>query len=145
MRAPGGRMLCAVPETYMNESGLAAGLLVRRAGLGGELERLVVVHDELDLEIGTVRVKRGGGSAGHNGLRSLKDHLGSLEFVRVRIGIGRPPGRAAGADYVLSRPAVRERALLEVAEEEAADAVEAILAGGPDAAMRTVNTRSPWP
>lgn len=138
---PAGRMLLAVPQTYMNESGLAARALVRRAGCDGELGRLVVVHDELDLPIGTLRVKRGGGTAGHNGLRSLQAHLHSLEFVRVRIGIGKPPGRMAGADYVLARPGARERDELDVVEEKAADAVEIILAEGVDAAMRAVNGR----
>lgn len=138
---PAGRMLLAVPQTYMNESGLAARALVRRAGCERELGRLVVVHDELDLPIGTLRVKRGGGTAGHNGLRSLQSHLHSLEFVRVRIGIGKPPGRMPGADYVLARPGARERGELDVVEEKAADAVEIILAEGVDAAMRAVNGR----
>lgn len=136
---PAGRLALAVPETYMNESGLAVRPLLRRTGLEGQLERLVVVHDELDLPVGTVRVKRGGGTAGHNGLRSLQAHLRSLDFLRVRIGIGKPPGRMAGADYVLRRPGREERELLDVAVERAADAVELILAQGVDAAMNQVN------
>ncbi|MCU1490264.1 MAG: aminoacyl-tRNA hydrolase [Acidimicrobiaceae bacterium] len=139
---PAGRLLLlAVPQTYMNESGLAAQALVRRAGISEELERLVVVHDELDLPVGTVRIKRGGGTAGHNGLRSLQAHLHSLDFLRVRIGIGKPPGRMAGADYVLRRPGKAEREALDVAVQQAADAIEAILAGGADAAMNELNGR----
>lgn len=140
-RFSSGCALLAVPETYMNESGLAARPLLRRAGCEEELGRLVVVHDELDLPVGTLRVKRGGGTAGHNGLRSLQAHLHSLEFVRVRIGVGKPPGRMAGADYVLARPSGAERDELDVSEEEAADAIETILAEGVDAAMRRFNGR----
>jgi len=124
----------------MNESGLAARALVRRCSLE-DLARLVVVHDELDLPVGTVRVKAGGGTAGHNGLRSLQSHLHSLDFVRVRIGVGKPPGRMAGADYVLRRPGRDEREALDVALAEAADAVELVLGLGTDGAMNAVNGR----
>ena len=134
------RLALAVGQTYMNESGLAARALVRRCSIG-DLARLVVVHDELDLPVGAVRLKRGGGTAGHNGLRSLQAHLGSLEFVRVRIGVGRPPGRMAGADYVLRRPGAAEAELLAVAVEEAADAALAVADKGVDAAMNEVNAR----
>ena len=133
-------VLLAVPETYMNESGLAARLLIRRLDLG-DLGHLVVVHDELDLPVGAVRVKRGGGTAGHNGLRSLQAHLHSLEFLRVRIGIGRPPGRMPGADYVLRRPGRAEREELDVAIARAADAVELVVTEGADAAMNLMNVR----
>lgn len=136
----GRRMALAVPETYMNESGLAVRALARRTSLA-DPEQLVVVHDELDLPVGTVKVKRGGGTAGHNGLRSIEAHLGSLGFVRVRIGIGRPPGRMAGADYVLRRPPAAERERLAVAVEQAADAVLAVLERGIDAAMNETNGR----
>lgn len=124
----------------MNESGLAVRPLVRRYGIG-DLGRLVVVHDELDLPVGTVRVKVGGGLAGHNGLRSIDAHLHSRDFVRVRIGIGKPPGRQAGVDHVLRRPGKAEREQLDVSIELAADAVEAVLAEGPDAAMNAINGR----
>jgi PTH1 family peptidyl-tRNA hydrolase len=137
----GGRRVClAIPETYMNESGIAAAALARRHTAGGASE-VVVVHDELDLPVGTVRVKRGGGTAGHNGLKSVHAHLRSLDFLRVRIGIGRPPGRMPGADYVLRRPGKDELDLLGPALEEAADAVELILSAGVDAAMNAVNSR----
>jgi peptidyl-tRNA hydrolase, PTH1 family len=134
------RLALGVPETYMNDSGLATRALLHRY-CNDELPRLLVVHDELDLEPGVVRVKSGGGTAGHNGLRSIEAHLHSLEFVRIRIGIGKPPGREEGASHVLSRPSRREREALEVAVELAADAVELCLADGVAGAMNVVNAR----
>ena len=106
------------------------------AGIGG---RLIVVHDELDLPSGRVKVKAGGGSAGNNGLKSIDSHLHDNGYLRVRVGIGKPPGRQPGADYVLKRPGAAERAVLETAIEEAADAVELIVTAGPEAAMNRVN------
>ena len=132
-------VLCAVPLTYMNESGLAVAPLVRRAGIDGADEatgapavatRLVVVHDELDLPSGRVKVKVGGGTAGNNGLKSIHAHLHTGDYLRVRIGIGKPPGRQPGADYVLKRPGKDEREVLAVAAEVAADAVELIATAG---------------
>ena len=143
-RLGGGPVVLAVPQTYMNESGLAVAALVRRFRLPG-LERLVVVHDELDLPSGRVKVKAGGGTAGNNGLRSIHAHLHDDGYLRVRIGIGKPPGREAGADYVLKRPARTERAVLDVALEVAADAVELIAADGVDAAMQRFNADSAAP
>ncbi|MCZ7629442.1 MAG: aminoacyl-tRNA hydrolase [Microthrixaceae bacterium] len=103
---------------------------------------MVVVHDELDLEPGVVKVKAGGGLAGHNGLRSISEHLGTSDFTRVRIGIGKPPGGAEkGADWVLSRVSGKTRALLEESVVTAADAVEAIVNSGVDAAMAEFNAR----
>jgi len=134
----GRRIVVAIPETYMNDSGLAVRALCRRY-LDAELSGLVVVHDELDLAPGVVRVKKGGGTAGHNGLRSIDQHLKTLEFTRVRIGIGKPPGRTEGADYVLSRPSRRDADALAVAVELAADALEVIVERGVDAAMTEVN------
>ena len=135
-------VLLAIPTTYVNESGLAVTKLVRRAGLTPETlaSRLIVVHDELDLPPGRVKIKAGGGSAGHNGLKSIDSHLKANDYLRVRIGIGKPPGRQPGADFVLKRPGAAERELLAVAVVEAADAVEAVLADGPEAAMNRVNT-----
>lgn len=141
VRRGGHALVLAVPQTYMNDSGVAVRALARRY-VAGEAARVVVVHDELDLEPGIVRVKEGGGIAGHNGLRSIEQHLHSRDFLRVRIGIGKPPGRSEGVDHVLRRPGARERQLLEVAVEEAADAVEELLAAGPAAAMNRFNTRS---
>jgi peptidyl-tRNA hydrolase, PTH1 family len=137
------RVLLGVPTTYMNESGLAVAPLVRRAGLvPDDLAALVVVHDELDLPPGRVKLKAGGGNAGHNGLKSIEQHLHTNAYLRVRIGIGKPPGRQPGADFVLKRPGKAERVLLATAVEEAADAVEAVLALGVEAAMNRVNTEA---
>lgn len=137
----GGRLVVlAEPTTYMNLSGEAVAPLVRRFGIE-EPERLVVVQDELDLPLGAVRVKVGGGLAGHNGLRSIKAHLHSADFVRVRIGVGKPPSKEHGADHVLRKVGKGERAELDVAVEEAADAVELILDEGAAAAMTQVNAR----
>lgn len=135
------RVALAVPTTYMNLSGEAVAPLVRRHGIT-DPECLVVVHDELDLPLGRVKVKRGGGLAGHNGLRSIKAHLGTDAFLRVRIGVGKPPSKEQGADHVLRRPGKAERVELEIAVVEAADAVELILASGVDAAMNHTNARS---
>ena len=108
------RVVLAVPQTYMNESGMAVVALVRRFRLPST-DRLVVVHDELDLPSGRVKVKVGGGTAGNNGLKSMHAHLHDPGYARVRIGIGKPPGRTPGADYVLHRPARAEREALDVA------------------------------
>jgi PTH1 family peptidyl-tRNA hydrolase len=131
------RVVLAFPTTFMNESGQAVRLLLKRHGL--EPAQLVVVHDELDLPPGTVRVKFGGGLAGNNGLRSIAAHTHTHDFARVRIGIGKPPSKEHGAGHVLSKMPPPERELLDVAVQRAADAVETILADGLDAAMRTFN------
>jgi PTH1 family peptidyl-tRNA hydrolase len=127
----------AIPLTYMNDSGLAVAALVRRYGV--EPEQLVVVQDELDLPVGTLKVKSGGGLAGHNGLRSIKAHLHSDAFLRVRIGVGKPVSKEHGADHVLKKFSKRERTEVDVVLEEAADAVETIVADGVDVAMNRVN------
>ncbi len=131
-------VVLAFPTTFMNESGRAVGKLMRRHGIV-EPSQLIVVHDELDLPPGVVRVKVGGGLAGHNGLRSITQHLGTQDYVRVRIGVGKPPHRDRGADHVLTRVPAAERSLLDVAVQEASDAVETILNDGPDAAMQRFN------
>jgi len=102
--------------------------------------RLVVVHDELDLPVAALRIKVGGGLAGHNGLRSIKQHLHTDEFLRVRIGVGKPPSKERGANHVLSPVSKRDREEMAVTIERAADAVETILRDGVDAAMNTFNT-----
>ncbi|MGZ4730329.1 MAG: aminoacyl-tRNA hydrolase, partial [Acidimicrobiales bacterium] len=102
--------------------------------------RLVIVQDELDLPIGRMKVKVGGGLAGHNGLRSIRAHLHTDDFVRVRIGVGRPPSKEQGADHVLKRPGKATRAVLATVVERAADAVEAIVEDGPEAAMNRFNS-----
>ncbi|MDQ1435181.1 MAG: peptidyl-tRNA hydrolase, family [Actinomycetota bacterium] len=137
------RVELAIPLTYMNDSGEAVAALARRLGI--EPSQIVIVHDELDLAPAVLRVKVGGGLAGHNGLRSIKQHLHTDEFLRVRIGVGKPPSKERGADHVLSRVSKREREAMDVTIEEAADAVEAIVTDGVDAAMNRYNTRTPDP
>jgi peptidyl-tRNA hydrolase, PTH1 family len=134
------RVALAFPLTYVNLSGEAAARLIRRYGIALP-PQLVVVHDELDLPVGVVRVKAGGGLAGHNGLRSLTQHLKTQDFLRVRIGVGKPPSKERGADHVLRRVPKAEREALDVAVEVAADAVERIVTDGVEAAMREFNGR----
>lgn len=144
MAHDGGRTLVlAVPHTYMNDSGEAVRVLWRRflgSGAGGN--QLVIVHDELDLPPGTVRIKAGGGTAGHNGLKSIESHLHRRDFARVRIGVGKPPSSAEGVDHVLRRPRKHDREMLGLATELAADAVEAIFDDGLAVAMNRFNTRA---
>jgi len=101
--------------------------------------RLVIVHDELDLAPGAVRVKAGGGLAGHNGLRSITSHLSTQDYVRVRIGVGKPPSAEQGADHVLRRVPPAERALLDEAQNRAADAVESLIEKGLAPTMNVFN------
>ena len=133
----GRRVALAVPLTYVNDSGNAVGALVRRFGVSPE--QLVVVHDELDLPVAELKVKSGGGLAGHNGLRSIVAHLHTQDFQRVRLGVGKPVSKERGADHVLNRFSKRERAEVDVTVEQAADAVEAIAGDGVDAAMNRFN------
>ncbi|MCL6091772.1 MAG: aminoacyl-tRNA hydrolase [Actinobacteria bacterium] len=141
VRVDSKRLALAFPQTYMNESGRSVARLVRRFKVD-DLSRLVVVHDELDLPTGVVRVKVGGGLAGHNGLRSIKAWLRSDEFLRVRIGIGKPPGgKEGGVGHVLSVPTKAERAKLQEAVSTAADAVEVLLIDGVAVAQNQFNSR----
>lgn len=128
--APGSgqRVVLAVPRTFMNDSGGAVKAVL--AYVKATPERLVVVHDELDIDAGRVRVKFGGGEGGHNGLRSISTVLGTRDYYRVRVGIGRPPGRMDPADYVLHDFAATERADLGLRIGESADAVESLLGVG---------------
>jgi PTH1 family peptidyl-tRNA hydrolase len=134
------RVALAFPQTYVNLSGASVALLVRRHGIT-DPARVVVVHDELDLPLGRVKIKEGGGLAGHNGLRSIKAHLHTEDFLRVRIGVDKPPSKEQGANHVLRRVSKRERVELDIAVQEAADAVEAIVADGVEAAMNRFNSR----
>ena len=133
----GRRIALAVPLTYVNDSGNAVGALVRRFGVTPE--QVVVVHDELDLPVAELKVKSGGGLAGHNGLRSIVFHLHTQDFQRVRIGVGKPDSKERGVDHVLNRFGKRERAEVDVTVEQAADAVETIARDGVDAAMNRFN------
>ena len=132
------RVVLAFPITFMNDSGRAVSALVRRYKIGSP-EQVIVVHDELDLDPGVVRLKAGGGLAGHNGLRSITQHLHTQDFLRVRIGVGKPPNKERGASHVLTRVPARQREMLDVAVAEAADAVEMIVGEGIDTAMRHVH------
>lgn len=132
------RMAVAAPVTWMNESGRAVAPLVRRFGIG-DLERLVVVHDELDLPVGRLKIKVGGGLAGHKGLVSIRAHLRSDSFTRVRVGVGKPDMTPKGGEYVLKRPGRAEQAELERTVARAADAVECFLEHGLEAAMNRFN------
>jgi PTH1 family peptidyl-tRNA hydrolase len=134
------RIVLAFPQTYMNLSGESVALLVKRHGIT-DPEGVVIVQDELDLPLARVKVKRGGGLAGHNGLRSIRAHLHTDAFLRVRIGVGKPVTKEQGADHVLKRVSKRDRRDLDVAVHEAADAVELIVSEGIDAAMNQVNAR----
>lgn len=139
VRVDSRRVACVFPTTFMNESGRAVGPLLRRYPID-DWSQLVVLHDELDLPPGRVKVKVGGGLAGHNGLKSLTQHLHTQDYVRIRIGVGRPPGGAArGADWVLSKVPAAHRAELDVAIDRAVDALELIVRDGVDSAMQQVN------
>lgn len=130
-------VVLAKPQTYMNESGRAVAAILRDAY--STAADLVVVHDELDLPLGTVRVKRGGSHGGHNGLRSLIELLGTPDFIRVRIGIGRPAAGLDAAEYVLSPFAPEERSAAIGAVNRAAEAVKVIIIDGPVRAMNMFN------
>jgi peptidyl-tRNA hydrolase, PTH1 family len=137
VRIDGKRVALAIPLTYMNDSGESVRKLVHRYGV--EPDRVVIVHDELDLPVAALKVKAGGGLAGHNGLRSIKSHLHSDGFLRVRIGVSKPVSKEKGADHVLARFSKRERTEIDVTLEQAADAVEAIATDGVDEAMNRFN------
>ena len=127
-RLAGRRAVLAVPRTYMNVSGGPVAGLLRYYGVAPT--DLVVVHDDLDLGFGVVRLKQGGGEGGHNGLRSISQSIGTKDYLRVRFGIGRPPGRQDPADFVLKHFSGAERKELEFAVDLAADAAEALLRDG---------------
>jgi PTH1 family peptidyl-tRNA hydrolase len=136
-RLAGQRAVLAKPRSYMNTSGGPAASL--RDFFKSPIERIVVVHDELDLDFGAIRLKLGGGDNGHNGLKSLRQSLGSGEFYRVRLGIGRPPGRQDPADFVLHDFSAAERKVLGVQLERAADAIELLISDGLAAAQNAYN------
>ena len=133
-----GPVTLAVPTTFMNESGAALAPLLRRTSLE-DLSRLVVAHDELDLEPGRLQVKFGGGLAGHNGLRSIAQTLGTNDFSRLRIGIGKPPSKEQGADYVLQRPTGARKLAMAEYVAAAADALEILLDYEFEDAQQRVN------
>ncbi|MGO4204014.1 aminoacyl-tRNA hydrolase [Rhodococcus sp. TAF43] len=136
-RIAGRQVILAKPRSYMNLSGGAVSGLARFFSV--EPENIVVVHDELDLDFGTIRLKLGGGEGGHNGLRSISNSLGTKDYLRTRVGIGRPPGRQDPADYVLKPFSSVERKELDLVCEEAADAAELVLQLGLEAAQNRLH------
>ncbi len=136
--AGGVRVVLARPRGYMNESGGPVAGLARFYKL--PVECIVAIHDELDLAFDTLRLKQGGGDNGHNGLRSMRTSLGSGEFFRVRVGIGRPPGRQDPAAFVLSGYSSAERKMLPFQVDRATDAVEALLTDGLAKAQSRFNS-----
>ncbi|ERF55230.1 Peptidyl-tRNA hydrolase [Cutibacterium granulosum] len=125
-------------RTYMNESGIAVRKVADFSHISPD--HLIVVHDELDLDLGRMRLKTGGGDNGHNGLKSIRAHLRTGDFNRVRFGVGRPPGRMNPADYVLSNFPARDQNDLDLQVTLAADAVEMIMTDGLAAAQNRYNT-----
>ncbi|MEX0834714.1 MAG: aminoacyl-tRNA hydrolase, partial [Nitriliruptor sp.] len=132
-------VVLGVPMTYMNLSGDP----VQSAAAWFKVppDRTIVIHDDLDVPVGGLKLKRGGGHAGHNGLKDVDRALGTREYVRVRIGVGRPPGRMPGKDHVLRRPSPADREQLDVVIEEAADAVALTIADGLESAQNRYHAR----
>ncbi|MGW0635062.1 aminoacyl-tRNA hydrolase [Nocardia salmonicida] len=136
-RLDGRQILLAKPRTYMNLSGRPVAALAKFFSV--PVDQVIVVHDELDLPFGILKLKQGGGEGGHNGLRAISQALTTKEYLRTRIGIGRPPGRQDPADYVLKPFAAPERKEVPVIVEQAADAVELLLKVGLEAAQNTLH------
>jgi peptidyl-tRNA hydrolase, PTH1 family len=136
-RFASSRVVLAKPRSYMNLSGGPTATLARFFGI--EPCNVIAVHDELDLPAGTIRVKSGGGEGGHNGLRSISGSLGTKDYLRVRFGVGRPPGRQDPADFVLRDFSAAERKELGVDLEHAADAVELLIEFGLEATQNQLH------
>ncbi|BDT89092.1 aminoacyl-tRNA hydrolase [Nocardia cyriacigeorgica] len=136
-RLDGRQVLIAKPRSYMNLSGRPVAALARFFSVPAT--EVIVVHDELDLPFGAIRLKRGGGEGGHNGLRSVSQALTTKDYLRTRIGIGRPPGRQDPADYVLKPFSAPERKEVPVLVEQAADAVELLLRVGLETAQNQLH------
>ena len=142
-RLAGSPVVLAVPTCFMNESGRQVGPLAAFYSAGPQSSgphTLVVVHDELDIDFGAVRLKQGGGEGGHNGLRSISQAVGSKDYLRVRLGVGRPPGRQDPADYVLKPFPSAARADVELLIQHGADATESLISSGLEAAQNVVHT-----
>ena len=135
------RVILAFPQTFMNNSGQSVSALMRKNGIKNP-ENLIVVHDEMDLPTGDLRIKSGGGLAGHNGLKSITAHLKTQDYLRIRIGVGKPANKNKGANYVLNRPNKVEQEELSIVIQEIVDAIEAIISEGIDVAMARFNSRS---
>ena len=137
----GKKVLLAFPQTFMNNSGQAVSSIMRRNGISNP-ENLIVVHDEMDTPPGDLRIKFGGGLAGHNGLKSITNHLHTQNYLRLRLGIGKPADKDSGANYVLKRPSKTEQEIFSQAIQKAIEAIEALILEGKDAAMARFNNRS---
>lgn len=136
-RVNGVRTILAKPKSYMNLSGGPTASM--RDFFKIPMERIIVVHDELDIPFGSIKLKRGGGDGGHNGLKSITNALGSREYLRVRVGIGRPAGQQDPADYVLKEFAPAERKELPLQIELGADAVEKLLVASIEAVQNEIH------
>ncbi|HEX5936890.1 MAG TPA: aminoacyl-tRNA hydrolase [Actinomycetota bacterium] len=141
VRLDADRILVSRSTRYMNESGTSYASLAKKHDV--EPTHLIAVHDELDIPAGTIRVKLGGGTSGHNGLRSLERSLRSPDFLRVRVGIGRPPGRQEPADFVLQPVGARDRADLALLVSHAADAVRSLITDGLERTQDRFNRTAP--
>ncbi|NNG37683.1 aminoacyl-tRNA hydrolase [Flexivirga sp. ID2601S] len=139
VRLAGEPAVIAIPSSYMNESGGAVAGLMRFFKV--PLERLIVIHDELDIDFAALRLKRGGGEGGHNGLRSISKSVGSKDYLRVRVGIGRPPGRMDPAAYVLKDFNATERKELDFLVPDTIEATELLLQHGLTDAQNVVHAR----
>ena len=137
----GERVYLARPQTFMNVSGPPVASFAKRRKV--DVEHVIVCHDEIDLAFGALKVKRGGSTAGHNGLKSLQQAFRSPDFYRVRLGVGRPPGRKDAADHVLDRFTKAEREEVELLIEAGADAVETLIREGLTAAQDRHNRSGP--
>ena len=137
----GKKVLLAFPQTFMNNSGQAVSSIMRRNGISNP-ENLIVVHDEMDTPPGDLRIKFGGGLAGPNGLKSITNHLHTQDYLRLRLGIGKPADKDSGANYVLKRPSKTEQEIFSQAIQKAIEAIEALILEGKDAAMARFNNRS---
>lgn len=137
--APGPRAILAQPMTYMNVSGGPVAGLARFYKV--PLEQIIVIHDELDIDFGVLRLKRGGGEGGHNGLRSISQSLGTKDYLRVRLGIGRPPGRQDPADYVLADFPARDKVEVELLIGDGVDAVTELVHTGLEATQQRFHSR----
>ena len=143
IRVGDDRVVLARSTRYMNESGPGYASLAKK--LGVDADHVIAVHDELDIPAGTIRTKQGGGNGGHNGLRSLDRALRTVEYLRVRVGIGRPPGRQDPADFVLQPVGTRQQADLALLVGHAADAVRALITDGLERTQDRFNRTTPGP
>jgi peptidyl-tRNA hydrolase, PTH1 family len=143
IRVDDDRVVLARSTRFMNESGPGYASLAKK--LGVEPDHVIAVHDELDIPAGTIRTKRGGGNSGHNGLRSLDQALRTVDYLRVRVGIGRPPGRQDPADFVLQPVGTRQLADLALLVSHSADAVRALIADGLERTQDRFNRSTPGP